>query len=65
VAKKKGWKTAAGTPVKNIDLWQTLLELVRHHDIEWHWIPGHSNHPENSRCDELARKAIKEAFKKK
>ena len=62
---KKGWKTAAGTPVKNIDLWQALLELVRHHDIEWHWIPGHSNHPENSRCDELARKAIKEAFKKK
>lgn len=56
--KKNGWKTAAKKPVKNKDLWQRLEQALSGHDIAWHWIKGHSGHPENERCDELARLAI-------
>lgn len=61
---KNGWKTSAGTPVKNKDLWEVLLKLSSHHRVEWHWIPGHSDHPENSRCDALAQRAIKQNLSK-
>lgn len=57
--KKRGWKTADKKPVKNIDLWQRLEAALETHDIEWHWIRGHSGHPENERADALARKAIR------
>jgi len=57
--KKRGWKTADKKPVKNIDLWQRLEAAIETHDIEWHWIRGHSGHPENERADALARKAIR------
>ncbi len=56
--KKKGWKTANRKPVKNKDLWQRLDEAIASHDVEWHWIKGHSGHPENERADELARQGI-------
>lgn len=52
--KKKGWKTASKQPVKNQDLWQALDELIQIHEVHFHWIKGHSAHPENERCDELA-----------
>ena len=52
--KKRGWKTASKKPVKNIELWQQLDELVRTHDVRFHWIKGHNEHPENERCDRLA-----------
>jgi len=58
--KKNGWKTAAGTPVKNRDLWLALEEAGQPHTIDWIWIKGHAGHPENERCDELARSAIRE-----
>lgn len=54
----RNWKTSQGKPVLNSDLWLKLLELSERHDIEWHWVMGHSGHPENERCDQLARKAI-------
>lgn len=54
----KNWKNAAGKPVKNQDLWQALLEVEEPHQIEWHWVKGHSGHPENDRADELATTAI-------
>jgi ribonuclease HI len=56
--KKKGWRTADKKPVKNDDLWRRLDELAAKHDIEWHWVKGHSGHPENERADELANKGI-------
>ena len=56
--KARGWKTADKKPVKNIDLWQRLELALADHQIEWHWIRGHSGHPENERADELARAAI-------
>lgn len=58
--KKNGWKTAAKKPVKNKDLWQRLEESLADHEVEWHWIKGHSGHPENERCDELATLAVKQ-----
>ena len=56
--KQNGWKTAAKKPVKNADLWQRLELAVGAHDVEWHWIRGHTGHPENERADALARGAI-------
>jgi ribonuclease HI len=58
--KRKGWITAAGKPVKNKDLWQTMDQLVSRADYEWHWhwVRGHSGHVYNERVDALARAAI-------
>ncbi|HPE62332.1 MAG: ribonuclease HI [Thiothrix sp.] len=58
--KRKGWKNAAGKPVKNQELWQRLDQAVRPHQVEWHWVKGHSGHPENERVDALANRAITE-----
>jgi ribonuclease HI len=56
--KRNGWKTAARKPVKNVDLWKRLEQVMEPHDIEWHWVKGHDGHPDNERADELARSAI-------
>jgi len=56
--KRRGWKTADKKPVKNVDLWQRLEAALHRHQVEWHWVRGHSGHPENERADALARKAI-------
>jgi ribonuclease HI len=58
--KKRGWKTAAKKPVKNEDLWRRLDTLVQQHQIEWHWVKGHSGHDENEYVDQLANQAIDE-----
>jgi len=58
--KKRGWKTAAGKPVKNLDLWQRLDQAAQAHDVSWHWVKGHSGHPENERADALANCGIDE-----
>lgn len=54
---RKGWKTAAKKPVKNIDLWKSLIPLLKTHQVRFHWLKGHSGHPENERCDQVARAA--------
>lgn len=56
--RKRNWKTASNQPVKNEDLWKLLEMEIQHHEIEWHWIKGHSGHVENDKADELARAAI-------
>lgn len=56
--KKKGWKTAARQPVKNVDLWQALDEQNRRHQVRWHWVKGHSGHAGNERADQLANRGI-------
>ena len=53
--KRKGWRTAGGPPVKNVDLWQRLDVARQRHRVEWRWIKGHAGHIENERADELAR----------
>lgn len=55
--KKKGWKTANKQPVKNRDLWERLDDLKTTHEIRFHWIKGHNEHPENERADKLAVEA--------
>ena len=56
--KKNGWKTASKKSVKNKELWQELELLSKNHSINWKWVKGHSGHPENERCDQLANEAI-------
>jgi len=58
--KQTNWRTAAKKPVKNVDLWKELDTARELHDIEWHWVRGHSGHVENERADELANRAIDE-----
>jgi ribonuclease HI len=58
--KKRGWKTAAKQPVKNVDLWQRLDEQVQRHQITWHWVRGHTGHPGNERADQLANRGVAE-----
>lgn len=55
--KAKGWKRGRAA-VKNLDLWQCLDELRRTHRVNYHWIRGHNEHPENERCDRMAVAAI-------
>jgi len=54
----RGWRTAARKPVKNEDLWRELAEQAAGHEIEWHWVKGHSGHPGNERADRLANRGI-------
>ncbi len=53
--KRKGWRTAGGPPVKNVDLWQRLDAARTTHQVDWRWIKGHAGHAENERADALAR----------
>jgi ribonuclease HI len=62
--KRRGWKTAAKTPVKNVELWQRLDEAAARHSVTWEWVKGHAGHPENERADELARAGM-EPFKQR
>jgi len=55
---QRGWKTSGKKPVANRDLWERLHSLNAKHEVEWLWVRGHTGHPENERCDELARQAI-------
>lgn len=56
--KKNNWRTASKQPVKNVDLWQRLDEQAGRHQIDWHWVKGHSGHRENEMADSLANQAI-------
>ena len=56
--KKNGWKTADKKPVKNEELWKALEAAAAPHKVTWRWVKGHAGHPENERCDALAREAI-------
>jgi ribonuclease HI len=56
--KARGWRTVDKKTVKNQDLWQRLEQALARHDVEWHWVRGHSGDPDNERADQLARAAI-------
>jgi len=55
---KNNWRGSNKKPVKNKELWQTLLDLSKQHSISYHWVKGHADNPYNNRCDELAVEAI-------
>lgn len=56
--KKNGWKTSGKKAVKNADLWEALDREANRHQISWHWVKGHSGHPENELADSIANQAI-------
>ena len=60
--KKNNWRHRT---IKNQDLWRKLDELAASHNITWHWVAGHSGHPENEMADALANQAIDELLLKK
>lgn len=55
---RKGWQNSKKEPVLNRDLWEKLLEQTQRHTVDWKWVRGHAGHPENERCDQLAREAL-------
>jgi ribonuclease HI len=59
--KRRGWKTAAKEPVKNVDLWMKLDALAQQHHVKWHWVKGHAGHAENERADALANRGMNQA----
>ena len=63
--KRKGWRTAAGKPVKNQDLWQRLNVAEAPHQIQWEWVKGHAGHLENEIADRLANQALNELFSRR
>jgi len=55
--KRNNWMRKDGrsmVPVKNVELWKTLDQLVQQHEVTFEWVKGHAGHPENERCDQLA-----------
>ncbi len=62
--KARGWRTAARQPVKNVELWQHLDSLVSNagHQIEWHWVRGHTGHAGNERADQLANRGVEQVL---
>ena len=62
--KAKGWRTASKQPVKNVDLWQRMDELVATggHTIDWRWVRGHNGDPGNERADVLANRGVEVAL---
>jgi ribonuclease HI len=54
---RKNWRTAAGDPVKNMDLWRRILDAAKPHSVDWRWVRGHAGDIMNERADELATKA--------
>ena len=56
--KMSGWKTSGKKAVKNVDLWQQLDEQVQRHQIQWHWVRGHTGHEGNERADQLANRGV-------
>lgn len=60
--KLNGWKNAAKDPVENQDLWMLLLLTIRKHghEVRFTKVPGHADDADNNRCDQLARKAVKD-----
>ena len=61
---KKDWKTASKKSVANQELWKELSRLSSLHKIKWTWVKGHAGHPENERCDVLAKNFIEQLMEK-
>ena len=58
--KAKGWRTASKQPVKNVELWKRLDDLLQQggHVVDWRWVRGHNGDPGNERADALANLGV-------
>ena len=56
--RRRNWRTAAGKPVKNADLWRDLEQAAGVHDVTWRWVKGHAGDPGNEAADRLANQAM-------
>ncbi len=56
--KKRAWKTADKSPVKNQDRWQQLDAAVARHQVAWRWVKGHAGDPGNEAADALANRGL-------
>lgn len=54
VWQKNGWRKSDGKLAQNPDLWEKVMNEIERHQVHFNWIRGHSGHPENVRCDEIA-----------
>lgn len=60
--KARGWKKADNKAPENLELWQELDALLgQHKNLQYHWVKGHSGHPQNEYVDQLANQALDEA----
>jgi ribonuclease HI len=59
---RNGWLTSAKQPVKNVDLWQSLVLACARHEVHWHWVKGHAGDVGNERADRLAARGLAEAL---
>jgi len=55
-----GWEKKGFKGKKNSDLWKRYLKIHRKHKVDFQWIKGHNDHPQNERCDRLAVNAAKQ-----
>lgn len=65
--KANGWRRRERgqlKEVKNEDLWRRLDELIARHKLTYNYVAGHSGHPENERCDELAVAAYQQFLRR-
>lgn len=61
--KKRNWKTASKSPVKNADLWQLLDKQAAQHTLQWVWVKGHAGNVGNERADSLANRGVEEMLR--
>lgn len=62
--KKRNWKTASGSPVKNRDLWELLDQACDRHEVHWGWVKGHAGDPGNEAADALANRGVEQCVGK-
>lgn len=58
--KQNGWMRNKKEKALNVDLWERLLRLLEQHRVNFRWVKGHADNPENERCDQLAREALRQ-----
>ena len=51
---QSGWRAESKKSVKNVDLWQALIPLLKKHKINFIKVKGHSDNEYNNRCDKIA-----------
>lgn len=56
---QRGWRRKGGE-IENLELWQSLVEAARAHDLHWRWVRGHKGHVKNEYANDLAMKAAAE-----